>query len=534
MREPSDDQGGRGEQRCCVSSDAEGRTLVSFPEFSHPLSIRPVPESFFHLERFDSEHTGTVMAQVGRAENPVPPSQEPENTKWFNWLAQRSSPVSSRVAVEGSRVSLEPRVSPGISEFRPPQRAKLPSSLPAREITPRDSHQIDTRQSEDTGELLSSSDSSKILYRYEELVHRLRKLEDVQIRRTPSSAHYVSEVSKESSTEIVENREEQTNSVSNHDDYGGNIIAEVEGQKEDCAASDGRRAVSRIKPPDSSDHQPRLTEQQVYAESDGPDPEEAWRSFVFGNDDDSDAVGKAAFEEAKHDATRSIQTPPSRVSHDKALQSDGSSNMATVGTLSTCCDNETSRNTESYSAIEMSESLKATYFPSSTGTGFDVTETSNDSAHDSNIGVIVGSSTIPDNESPIDLSESDRSATFADTSTSVSQAAAASVTTSMVVATESSEPGRSVAQFRFSQPKVFVGSRSKQTQTERAMGPSLGITLNRKGRGRPRKRANDGRADIRAVPNYSSDPIEDYDDEGSVRKKDRKASKSLFQKLELV
>ncbi|KAL2178002.1 uncharacterized protein P884DRAFT_284588 [Thermothelomyces heterothallicus CBS 202.75] len=479
MREPSDDQGGRGEQRCCVSSDAEGRTLVSFPEFSHPLSIRPVPESFFHLESFDSEHTGTVMAQVGRAETPVPPSQEPENTKWFNWLAQPSSPVSSRVAVEGNRVSLEPRVSPGISEFRPPQRAKLPPSLPAREITPGDSHQIDTRQSEDTGELLSSSDSSKILYR-------------------------------------------------------GNITTEVEGQKEDCAASDGRRAVSRTKHPDSSDHQPRLTEQQVYAESDGPDPEEAWRSFVFGNDDDSDAVGKAAFEEARHDATRSIQTPPSQVSHDKALQSDGNSNMATVGTFSTCCDNETSRNAESYSAIEVSGSLEATYFPSSTGTGFDVTETSNDSAHDSKIGVIAGSSTIPDNESPNDLSESDRSATFADTSTSVSHAAAASVTTSMVVATESSEPGRSVAHFRFSQPKVFVGSRSKQTQTERAVRPSLGITLNRKGRGRPRKRANDGRADIRALPNYSSDPIEDYDDEGSVRKKDRKASKSLFQKLDLV
>ncbi|KAL2162620.1 hypothetical protein VTH06DRAFT_6456 [Thermothelomyces fergusii] len=212
--------------------------------------------------------------------------------------------------------------------------------------------------------------------------------------------------------------------------------------------------------------------------------------------------------------------------------------MATVGTLSTWRDNGTFRNAESYSVNAVSGSVEATYFPSSTGTGLDVAETSNDSAYDSDIGVVTASRAAPKNQSFINLSESDRSATFAGTGTSLSHVAVASEAaleiTSSVVATGSGESGKSVAQFRFSQPKTFVGSRSKQTQPERTVESSFGITLNRKGRGRSRKRANDGRADIRALPNYSSDPIEDYDDEGPVRRKDKKAPKSLFPKLELV
>ncbi|KAL2152560.1 hypothetical protein VTH82DRAFT_5744 [Thermothelomyces myriococcoides] len=393
---------------------------------------------------------------------------------------------------------------------------------------------MDNRQSEEPGELLSSSDSSKIFSRYEELVQRLRKLEDIHVHRTPSPAHQGIPGSEGSSTEIVEDCREETNSDSNYDDHLVNVTTNVENQEQNCAATSSHGGeTSQAKPSESSDHQSRLTEQLAYAESDGSDPEEAWKSFVFGHDD-SDAVTRAAFEEAKHEATQSVKRPLSRVLPlDKALQSDGNSNMATVGTISTCNDNEIS-NTEPYSVNETSERIEVTYFPSSAGTGFDVTETSNDSAHVSNTGAITDPSIISDNRAHIDPPEGDGTVTFTDTSTSVPHATADSTATSLVVAAGSSEAGRSAAQFRFSQPKIFVGSRSNQTQSDHTAGIGAGITLKRKGRGRPKRRANDGRADIRALPNYSGDPIEDYDDERPVRRKDRKASTSLFQKLELV
>lgn len=46
-----------------------------------------------------------------------------------------------------------------------------------------------------------------------------------------------------------------------------------------------------------------------------------------------------------------------------------------------------------------------------------------------------------------------------------------------------------------------------------------------------KKRANDGRADIRGLPNYSSDPIEEFEEERTVR--ETRAPKSLFPALEL-
>ncbi|KAK4193129.1 hypothetical protein QBC35DRAFT_165074 [Podospora australis] len=65
----------------------------------------------------------------------------------------------------------------------------------------------------------------------------------------------------------------------------------------------------------------------------------------------------------------------------------------------------------------------------------------------------------------------------------------------------------SAEQFRFAIPKLFVGSHATPNQTTTPRVP-----LNLKKRGRQRKRAADGRADIRAVPNYASDPIEDFEE----------------------
>ncbi|KAK4180589.1 hypothetical protein QBC36DRAFT_23522 [Triangularia setosa] len=79
-------------------------------------------------------------------------------------------------------------------------------------------------------------------------------------------------------------------------------------------------------------------------------------------------------------------------------------------------------------------------------------------------------------------------------------------------------------QARFAPPKLFVGSRSK-TQ-ERSNVPVV-LRTEPKRRGRPKKRAIDGRADIRGIPNYTSDPIEDFEDHQPTHR-------SIFPALELA
>ena len=122
--------------------------------------------------------------------------------------------------------------------------------------------------------------------------------------------------------------------------------------------------------------------------------------------------------------------------------------------------------------------------------------------------------------------------------TSESHAGALSTTTSMAVAPPRSDAAPSETgtvgeqQFRFAQPKLFVGSRSNLSQSAHVTGTRPGITLTRRRRGRPRRRADDGRADIRALPNYSSDPIEEFEEEEEMGR-DGRVPRSRFPALEL-
>ncbi|KAK4149715.1 hypothetical protein C8A00DRAFT_18641 [Chaetomidium leptoderma] len=492
MRGPSSDHGGRGEKRCCISSDAEGRILTtSFPPIQHPLSIRPVPESFYHLERFDSEHTGTAIAQVGQAISLVPPSQRMENAMWHKWLGQASSPVSSQVAIEGSRVSLEYKVSPGVSEIRRPKQKLPPSSPPMSGFIPSDLNQASLGESQDLNKAPNSSNSSEIMDRYEELLARLRRLE-----------------------------------------------LEIQGQNSLATSSVEIRRLEHIST-DCSSSQPPVAAQQADATSEGTDPDEAWKTFVFG-DEGSDEVGRAAFEEAKHDAARSLRPSDPPYSSDEGFECVNHSNIATAGTRHTDHGNETSESAEGPPSTEASASVKATYGPSSSGVVSDPTVDISESVQAPGVEVSAGTSSVPGAESAADTSESRGPGSVEESGSSAleSHKGALSMTTSMAVAparseVEPSETGITGEQFRFTQPKLFVGSRSNPSQPIRVVGPGVGITLAKKRRGRPKKRANDGRADIRALPNYSSDPIEEFEEEKRTFKEGR-VPKSRFPALELT
>jgi hypothetical protein len=495
--------------------------------------VRPIPEAFYNLERFDSENTGTAIAQIGRAVSPVPSSQKVDNIKWHKWLGQPSSPISSRVAIEGSRASLEHKLSPGISEVRRPQHEPPQSSPPLSGFMSGGPGQRTIYESQDLNKLLSSSDSSEILGRYEELVARLRRLErfDTPMPRDPAGERTVET--------RIESHEKRVPSSSSHAHEESSVSATVGSQEQGSAATNNMEVLeSKHISADISSSQPPLAE-QVCAESDATDPDEAWKTFVFG-DEKSDEVSKAAFEEAKQDAIRSLQPSESPVSSDGGPGSDGHSHIATVGTVYTKHDEKTSESTEPCFSAEVSGSLEATCGPSSIGSESGVTmDVSDDFAQDPSLKVNAGTSSISELERAPGSPENGGfvSAEEADSSASEPHAGAPSMTTSMAVAPArsdavSSDTGTTAEQFRFSQPKLFVGTRSNFSQPVRPAGPVVGISLTKRRRGRPKKRTNDGRADIRALPNYSSDPIEEFEEERAP--KEGRVPKSLFPALEMA
>ncbi|KAI1370778.1 hypothetical protein F4677DRAFT_343419 [Hypoxylon crocopeplum] len=85
----------------------------------------------------------------------------------------------------------------------------------------------------------------------------------------------------------------------------------------------------------------------------------------------------------------------------------------------------------------------------------------------------------------------------------------ASESTSSNVATAGSTAvAESESRFRFAQPRTFVGKLADSTAIAR--GPSLLSRPGKKGRGRQGKRIVDGRTDIRRLPDFDGDPIEEF------------------------
>lgn len=542
MREPSIDQHEGNEQRCCISSDAEGRILTtSFPLFSHPLSVRPVPEIFYHFERFGSENTGTAIAQVGRAISPVPSSQKIENFRWRKWLDQPSSPISSHVAVDGSRSSLEQKVSPGVSEIRLPRQQPSRSSPSKGHYRPNGSRNASSEESCDP-KLASSSDSSEILDRYEELVARLRRLEqfDTPLPRDQLSPPALEKPTVHTAHGIEKSNAEVTTLPSSRVRAASSVlIGAVENRRGDSSAiSDAENLGLEHIPASLPSSLPPLAIQQDCAASDETDPAEAWKAFVFG-DEQSDEISKAAFEDAKQDALRDLRPSDSPSASYDNPETEGS-NAATIGTSHTFHGNETPESMEAPSSTGAAPSLEIAGVTSATATeSRPVADTSDGSAHAPSIEVNAGTSSLSEIESSIHTSENIGPVSVEETDSNASEAGAGapSMATSTVVAPALSHVGAGETktkgeQFRFALPKLFVGSRSNFPQHKRTIEPRVGISLAKR-RGRPKKRVNDGRADIRALPTYSSDPIEEFEEEERGCQEGR-VPKSRFPALELA
>ncbi|KAL2262927.1 hypothetical protein VTK26DRAFT_8917 [Humicola hyalothermophila] len=448
--------------------------------------------------------------------SPVPASQESEKDRWQNWLGQPSSAVSSYVAVEGSRVSLEHRVSPGVSDSHRPAQNQTQVSPITEGRAPNHAKEYGVNQHQNPNKLLSSCDSSEMLGRYEEIVSRLRQLEQCGPLDVPQTGPELDD-------------SEPSSDVDNCEEDILQSTAETRRVERGASSEVGKRV-----PEDPSDEPspqtvlPAIPSRQTASEA--TDPVGAWKTFVFG-DENSDEIGETVFKEARHDAARRMHPSDSSTGPESKV-AESNSNIATVGTMHGNDHQGASEVTETPPPTEVS--VKATYdsssaYPKSSEPADDETDTS---ARAPSVEVNAGTSSGSGIESSIGSLDHDNttSADSADTSTSRSREWPPSLTTSMAVVPARSDVGASEAgvtgeQFRFVPPKPFVGSRSSMPNPRRQSGGRAGISLTRR-RGRPRRRANDGRADIRALPNYSSDPIEEVEEQ-------KRVPKSIFPALEL-
>ncbi|KAM7218197.1 hypothetical protein V8F06_006375 [Rhypophila decipiens] len=305
-----------------------------------------------------------------------------------------------------------------------------------------------------------------------------------------------------------------------------------------------------------------LKEQPSDPEPSTEDPEEAWKAFVLRGVD-SDDPEQAAFEEAKHDAAMYIRpSDPSFADSDQHM-SDAISNVATVGTQpadhashftpSNEEEEEEDRPatdpglgcvlTSSSIDVEMStDSYEEPEQISSTPSAASADSVVSDPAYQTSVSftqattmkVQVSSSSLDSEEMfsstrvPIkrpDISSQPLSSSLPEPqppSTTSALAPSSSLSEAQPESTASgldsvavqppnlenkkSEPNN----FRFAPPKLFVGNRSSQL---RQPAPLQTVSLRKPRRGRQRARASDGRASIRALPNYNSDPIEEFEDE---------------------
>ncbi|KAI2625575.1 hypothetical protein GGR54DRAFT_505783 [Hypoxylon sp. NC1633] len=81
-------------------------------------------------------------------------------------------------------------------------------------------------------------------------------------------------------------------------------------------------------------------------------------------------------------------------------------------------------------------------------------------------------------------------------------------TSSNVATTGSTSLAELESKFRFTQPRTFVGKLAGSTAATH--GSSVLSAPKKRGRGRPKKRVVDGRTNIRGLPDFDGDPIEEF------------------------
>ena len=455
--------------------------MTSVPRIFHPVPVRAITgHLLLSSGTLDTANISSHIAQVGRAISPIPPSQKAENSVWKVWLEESSSSPGAQPNHEPHEPVARPRISPGVSERHEIRYEEYSSPAQALRACENDITLSETR-------LPSADAHSDMLGHYDEPVDKI--------------GHWVQPPNQKRLSVLLETSSNDLEKTTKHGDRRTRAVS--------------NRQVSSFGEPARGIHQ--------------GDPNDAWKTFVFG-DDNSEGVEREAFTEARHDAAQKIRPynenslPP--IGDDDHSGHD--SNIAVAGTSSSA-NAELPQPYERRFVIEPSvQSPRKINGPSSTSSDSNSTSAEErvviphytpPARSQSSVAVEplgVTTSTISDEpETTENMPTALSDAPLA--STSVAASVTTSAHASLVVEPAQSQFGAvdMGEQFRFAPPKPFVGRHSVPSQNDRPSAAIAPVTLERR-RGRPRKRARDGRADIRALPNYGGDPIEDIEDDDNA------------------
>lgn len=444
----------------------------------------PVRTAKHHsLGHVDSTNAGSAVAEVGRPVSPVPASQVANNTIWRKWLAPSTATLNTSKAVEGSRESMVIReISPGVSGRYRQWSQESQSLPPLTDNSPAVSPEPESGETRDLANLPGSSQFSQILLKYNQFLSKYGEAQEegLEDEEHPPAADSVGSFSPRHATQ------------------------------DDVSESETRAAMA----------DPQIGQTDL-------DPEDVWKAFVFGSGD-TDEVEEQALSEARHEAAQGMRpSEPSTPIPENSPLSESDSNIAAAGTVYTNEEAVSETTDDMSSSPSASETQEATFASSAAAELSDHSSSGQvASEQHASIEADAGSHVFSEDESGTDepgdhdpIPSEDMASTAPEVARRCpslqSSLESVSIVASMAVEAAQSEFAGTEQNFQFAPPRLFVGSRSVPTGMRRP-GPGVApLSFAKPKRGRPRKRARDGRADIRALPNYNGDPIEEMDDDVS-------------------
>jgi hypothetical protein len=256
------------------------------------------------------------------------------------------------------------------------------------------------------------------------------------------------------------------------------------------------------------------------------DPDSVWMKFVF-SDNDSETLRTTALNEAQGEPSQGLRpTGEGDIVNDGFLR-EWSCDISAAGTVGCAPDEQHSQYYDLATTTEACASHRAVFGSPSTGLVSNPTFDNWDVALESSNkdpSVAAGMNFVTqemthggasDGTARVGLELGETESNIGSLAVEVAQSTASH-----------EDVGESL---RFARPKLFVGKLSNPAIPDRSRAISP-VTMTKRKRGRPKKRSKDGRANIKSIPVYNGDPIEEFDDDGfGVR---AKAEPSLFGELE--
>lgn len=470
------------------SNASQTPLLTTSPLLFHPVPTRPALIQLLHRQSADSHNAESTFAHIGAERPAIPPSQAEENDVWRDFVAGPDEIFISNGM--GTSDDLKENAQRPISSGA----CQLGTSTRLQDMSK--ANAAFSSAVEGSGETFPDSDQTTL-----DAVDESHSKPDFHLRQPSESPRSDSDLRKGPNVTVESSDEVSLLATPSSPKLLPDVVDEVTTLGMDQPESIGS------------------AEKELHVGSIQEDENNMWKKFVFG---ESSEDLEMALEETRTETVRSLRPPlpftsasSCEESQNDVITSSANSDFIGRGDLA-----RPLRDTTQHTFTTGTASHAATAGTSSTDSeairqSMDTCVRTDQATRGSS-----GSSSAIGNGTGRRLFHSELM------TPSVFEAGTGPATNDperlgkLVEADEGS---------RFSRPKLFIGKKMGQVDEQRRIALSVpqirGATQAR----RRQRRANDGRANIRKLPNYGSDPIEEFERDALS---DRAEKGSMFGPLE--